>query len=51
MKSFEFLSEAPSFTPGGDAKRTSGNIPNSRSMKWIIRDIITVGPDDTLENM
>jgi hypothetical protein len=51
MKSFEFLSEAPSFTPGGDAKRTSGNTPNSRSMKWIIRDIITVGPDDTLENI
>jgi hypothetical protein len=51
MKSFEFLSEAPSFTPGGDAKRTSGNTPDSRSMKWIIRDIITVGPDDTLENI
>ena len=53
MKSFEFLSEAPSFTPGGDTKRVSGNLPNMRSTKPrdFTRSIIVVSPSDTLENI
>ena len=53
MKSFEFLSEAPAFTPGGDVKRVSGNLPNIRSTKPrdYTRSIITVSSGDTLENI
>jgi LysM repeat protein len=53
MKSFEFLSEAPAFTPGGDVKRVSGNLPNIRSTKPrdYTRSIITVSSSDTLENI
>lgn len=53
MKSFEFLSEAPAFTPGGDVKRVSGNLPTIRSTKPrdYTRSIITVSSSDTLENI
>jgi LysM repeat protein len=53
MKSFEFLSEATAFTPGGDVKRVSGNLPNIRSTKPrdFTRSIIVVSSSDTLENI
>jgi len=53
MKSFEFLSEATAFTPAGDTKRVSGNLPNMRSTKPrdYTRSIIVVSPSDTLENI
>jgi LysM repeat protein len=50
MKSFEFLSEAPSFTPGGDAKRVSGNMPNIRKLPDS-SNIYTVNSGDSLEGL
>ena len=53
MKSFEFLSETPAFTPGGDTKRVEGNLPSMRSYKPrdYTRSVIVVSPSDTLENI
>jgi len=50
MKSFEFLSEAPAFTPGGDVKRVSGNMPNIRKLPDS-SNIYTVNSGDSLEGL
>jgi len=50
MKSFEFLLEAPAFTPGGDAKRVSGNMPNIRKLPDSA-NIYTVNSGDSLESI
>lgn len=55
MKSFEFLLEAdtpsvPKFTPGGDAKRVSGNMPNIRTLPDS-SNIYTVNSGDSLESI
>ena len=50
MKSFEFLSEAPTFTPGGETKRVSGNMPNIRKLPDS-SNIYTVNSGDSLEGL
>ena len=50
MKSFEFLFEAPTFTPGGDTKRVSGNMPNIRKLPDST-NIYTVNSGDSLEGL
>jgi LysM repeat protein len=55
MKSFEFLLEAdtpsvPKFTPGGDTKRVSGNMPNIRPLPDS-SNIYTVNSGDSLESL
>jgi LysM repeat protein len=50
MKSFEFLFEAPTFTPGGETKRVSGNMPNIRKLPDS-GNIYTVNSGDSLEGL
>lgn len=50
MKSFEFLSEAPAYTPAGDTKRVSGNMPDIRTLPDS-SNIYTVNSGDSLESL